>query len=574
MAGVIYLDIDDEITSAAARIRAAEEARLALVLPAGSRVATSRINFRLLAREAQARNRSLSIVAPDGSARSLAASAGLPAFATVAEFEESRAKPGRRARVEQDGEPDAFAGAIAGPAEGLGQTAILTPVPAAEAVASERPRAFPAPDLDVRSRPVVERPARRVSVGLIGLVAILALTGIVAAVGAYLLLPSASIVITPRTDAVGPLDLTVRADPAVQQADPVAGVVPAQQASIPLTATGEFSATGKKITETKAHGSVTFRNCDPGGGKRIAGGSTVSTVSGIRFLTASEVALPAAIYDPDTSKVTCQSNDVDVTAVEPGTSGNVAEGTINKVPPSANPNLVFVRNPNPTTGGTHKESPRVVQKDVNAAVATLKKSLTTQLDAAVDDPQRLPAGTTAFPDTKAMSEPAPSSDPATLVGKEMEKFTLGMTATGTVTGVDQTQVQQVAEQRIRASVDGEHDLVAGSVSVKVGAGRVQGSTVSFPVTATARQVRRLDVDKLRESVKGRPLEEARSILQPYGEVRIDVWPAYVSVIPTFDFRLDLRVSNEVATEHSGAGAGSPSASSPSPGSSPVSSPSP
>jgi hypothetical protein len=43
--GVIYLDIDDEITSAAARIRTVEGRRAAVVLPHGSRVATSRINF-------------------------------------------------------------------------------------------------------------------------------------------------------------------------------------------------------------------------------------------------------------------------------------------------------------------------------------------------------------------------------------------------------------------------------------------------------------------------------------------------------------------------------------------------
>src|SRR5712691_5767169 len=88
MAEILYLDIDDEITSAAARIRSARDVRVALVLPAGSRLATSRINFRLLAREAQARNRNLSIVAPEGAARSLAASAGLAAYATVGEFED------------------------------------------------------------------------------------------------------------------------------------------------------------------------------------------------------------------------------------------------------------------------------------------------------------------------------------------------------------------------------------------------------------------------------------------------------------------------------------------------------
>ena len=53
MAGrIIYLEIDDEITTAAARIRDADVDRIAIVLPHGSRVATSRINFRLLSRDA------------------------------------------------------------------------------------------------------------------------------------------------------------------------------------------------------------------------------------------------------------------------------------------------------------------------------------------------------------------------------------------------------------------------------------------------------------------------------------------------------------------------------------------
>ncbi|MFH0750992.1 MAG: hypothetical protein V2B17_04080, partial [Chloroflexota bacterium] len=87
---IVYLDVDDEITSAAARIRTAPEVDVALVLPAGSRIATSRINFRLLAREASSRSRRLAIVAPEASTRALAASAGLPVFASVMEYGEAR----------------------------------------------------------------------------------------------------------------------------------------------------------------------------------------------------------------------------------------------------------------------------------------------------------------------------------------------------------------------------------------------------------------------------------------------------------------------------------------------------
>src|SRR6187200_587270 len=87
MATIVYLEADDEITSAASRIRAADDARVGLVLPFGSRFATSRINFRLLAREALVTGRRLDIVAPDQAARALAASAGLAVFASVGEYE-------------------------------------------------------------------------------------------------------------------------------------------------------------------------------------------------------------------------------------------------------------------------------------------------------------------------------------------------------------------------------------------------------------------------------------------------------------------------------------------------------
>jgi len=111
MAAVVYLDVDDEITSAAARIRSGTEGRVALVVPAGSRLATSRINFRLLAREAQIRDRRLSIVAGDAATRALAASAGLPVFGSVGEYEAALdapppasdappPKPGRKTRAQ------------------------------------------------------------------------------------------------------------------------------------------------------------------------------------------------------------------------------------------------------------------------------------------------------------------------------------------------------------------------------------------------------------------------------------------------------------------------------------------
>src|SRR5205823_13394638 len=127
-----YLDVEDEITSAAARIRGTRERRLALVLPSGSRVSTSRINFRLLAREAELYERDLAIVAADAATRALAATAGLPVYASVAEFEDALAS------AEPEGDDGGAPGSVASDQESL--SAPVTPRPARPAPPLVRPR--------------------------------------------------------------------------------------------------------------------------------------------------------------------------------------------------------------------------------------------------------------------------------------------------------------------------------------------------------------------------------------------------------------------------------------------------
>ncbi len=90
---VCYLEVDDEITDAVARLRAARDGRVVVVLPPGSRIGTSRINFRLLAREAESRGIALALVSGDTGVRALAVSAGMPSHGTVADAEAALGLP-------------------------------------------------------------------------------------------------------------------------------------------------------------------------------------------------------------------------------------------------------------------------------------------------------------------------------------------------------------------------------------------------------------------------------------------------------------------------------------------------
>ena len=616
--GVIYLDIDDEITSAAARIRSMEGSRVAVVLPGGSRVATSRINFRLLARDAMTSGKRLSVVAGDAATRALAASAGLPIFSTVGEYESSLedngsasvggaddqplldsdtvATPapsartrGRRPRGEaasddtrrsaasaadagadvaaEDGADAASLGAAAtGVAAAMGAAAAATTgsagIPATEAIDAVEPRRATrtpaavtaarvvadtpeAGEDRVRTRPTEPAPrvARR-AVGrtpvVVGL-AVLALALIVGGAGAFLFLPTASAVVTPRQQSIGPVSVRITASTDATQPDPENLVVPARLIPIPVEAADNFPATGKRVEATNAKGEVRFDNLDPTSSNTIPKGSIVSTSSGVRFQTDREVTIKRAKLVGLT--IVPAHGTVKVTAVDPGPDGNVEPNTIRTVPRGEEPFFLQVTNPDATTGGTKTEFKRIRQDDVDKAIAALTASLTASFDEQVADPNLPGDASTVFAETKALGAPVWSVDPATLAGKEVDAFDLAATAEGSVVAVDTAPVQTVAEARITSSVDPGYALIDGSGHFDPAPAEIVEGVITFPAVVTAREVLIVDTAAIKAEIMGKPIDQARQILATYGESQLTVWPDWVGTVPTLDSRVEVTTSD-------------------------------
>ena len=136
-------------------------------------------------------------------------------------------------------------------------------------------------------------------------------------------------------------------------------------------------------------------------------------------------------------------------------------------------------------------------------------------------------------------------DPATLVDHEVESFTLGLTATGTVLAVDPSPVEAIAGAALADAVTEGYELVEGSTRVVVGDATVTDGVVTVPVAGVATPVRPVDGEALRLLVLGLPEAEARAILAPYGQVEIVLWPGFVVAVPTVDQRVTLTVSEPV-----------------------------
>jgi hypothetical protein len=606
--GIVYLDVDDEITSAAQRIRSANGTKVALVVPYGSRIATSRMNFRLLSREALVSNKRLSIVSGDAGSRSLAASAGLPVFGSVGEYESSIAGPRQPAVGGDGGASDGAAAtaaaaltggaaAVAGAAMtgAAGTTAEASPLAASETVVlseplvdqpvpvrkSQRPRrpepeprgptAAPAAvaagaaaaDRPGPWRPVDDRSpvtddddidahgteaagssslvGRRIRAPILAGLALVGLAAIVVAVGAYLFLPSASIRLTPRQEPIGPISISVAADPEAKAVDVTNEVVPAVRIDVPVEAKQTFTTTGTHVEVTRASGSVRFENYDPTAQNTVASGSIVTTEGGLRFRTVATVILPKAIIIPPTT-ITPSARSVGVEAVSNGPAGNVPANSIRNVPQGEDPVVLKVNNPNPTDGGTRTVSPRITKAEVDKAVAAVRVDVQKAFDAAIATGAGAPANTTLFAATATLGDVIVDGDPQGLVGDAAETFDIRATADGTVLAVDPRPVESIAAARLADEVGADHRLVEGSVDIVVGEGSVgEDGQITFEATARATRVVIVDAGPLRDLVKGRTASEARAALAPYGDAVVTLWPDWVSTITSVDSRLDVQV---------------------------------
>lgn len=596
---VCYLDVNDEITDAIARLRGARDGRVVVVVPPGSRIATSRINFKLLAREADARGLAVLFVSGDAGVRALAGSAGMATALSVAEAEVAMglpvtgAMPGGSAGglhpvvAAAPGLLAAAAGSVAtapgspgpapdaatrvqpvgpaGPRDGAGS---MPPDPSLGTYRSGSPAYAPrgpggyaltprvgpggaAPgsvrdaDLDrdadaaaAGRRSKARRRGRgRRAVGLVIRLGILVAVLGAIAYGAYLVLPTATITVQPSTHEIGPLTFNVTADPSVAVTSKSGDTVPAQRLQIPLSATDTFPATGSSVTLTKAAGTVTFTSEDTLFDVPIPAGTTVSTPNGVNFETIAAVtATKATINQPSTVNVA-------VRAVQGGPAGNVGPGAITVVPQSLASLLIKVNNDQATGGGKRTQTPVVLAKDYTGAVAALTTELHTQLTAALADPNTTPNGLTLYPDTAALGTVTADPLAAGVVGSAVATFQLTLASQATVLAVDTSLVAAGGASQLKAAVPSSDQIFNSTITTQVSAGTVTGDTIVYQVTAKGQAYSPLDEAQLKDLVRGKTVSEARSILAPYGTVDVSVWPDFIPTIPGDTRRIDLTIQD-------------------------------
>jgi hypothetical protein len=533
---VWYLELDDEITDAVARLRAAKDDRVVFVVPAGSRIGTGRINFRLLAREAVARDLKIALVSGDAQVRALAASAGLPVYASVGDSERGAANEGPL-RLDITEPPE----------DGTDPTATVTTAPG--------------PGAGVRtagSRPVRRPRSRRRKAAMAGgVLALIAVVGGGTVLTLYRSVPTASIRLALAPRALGPVALAITVSTS-RPTDPEAGNVQGQLATAVVRDEAVVTATHELNLSNRARGTVVFTNTSQAP-VPIPELTAVATPEGIRFLTQDAIqAIPPGA-----------TASVEVRAEQQGDAGNVGAGTITViVEPAIAAQLGEgggVTNPDPTKDGQTEATTVFGQDDYDRAVEELAAKLEARLAGAVPD---VPEGVVAFPGTAQRIGDVEVGQPASaIVGVQGKQTTIAGSLAANVLTASEAQIQDVA-QRMVAAAAAPDEVVPGAV-ITLGEPTVENGEARYGATGDALVYGlRVTEDALREQVRSKTIAEAQRILGEYGTATITLSPDWLPALPDDPNRI------EIETGPPPAGATPAPMTSPQPSTGPTTSPAP
>lgn len=528
---VIYLEADDEVTSVIRRLRAAEAGPVIVVAPGRSRATSSVVALRLLGRAAEAEGRPLSVVG-DALTRSLAHEAGVPAHASLDEAR--RADPSAPpAAAEAEHAPiHVVRGPVAeGTAPTMAAAAARTPD---DDVTRQVPVARPA-----RPRPTARRAGRRaIPLAALGALALLLGASVVAAAT---LLPSATVTLAPRSQAIGPIEYAIEVD----EPERIEGTA---------TATVEVVATGMYAIQEPASGTVvlfnwTFFPVDVPAGTFVAAGEQA-------FATQATVTVPRGRLTGE-GTIAAGEAEVAVVAAAAGPAANVPAEAINVV---VNEDIDArlrgflentrprVLNPDATAGGIDNTGPEIIQDDVDAAIAALTEDLRQQAADAV-----VPSGDEIIVPAEP-SEPVVQAAEGLAGTRDQERIEITGELFWAADRLDPDAVMRVAEDRFAAdatAVPEGHDLLPGSVAATVGevTRAEQGLTVAAVVTAESAPI--IDRAAVIERITGRDEAEAEAALADIGVADIELWPGWVTTVPAVEWRVEVRIGSADATAEPG-----------------------
>ncbi len=547
---VLYLEVDEDITSAIDKLGKAGGQQISVVVPKRSSLLQSLINLKLLKKAADEGGQKLMLITADKTAANLAGQIGLSVAEKVGgqPVSKTAAMPEPEAPAEIiEGEDDTLPPAAAKEMEATPPVAKTEPKdqPADDgnlmtkrAITPDEPPAGDEPKAKARRIPDFNSMQKRL---------LWAGLAVVVAIGLWVanyLLASAKVTLVAK-GAKTPVAFDFTIDPAAKTSDPAQAVIAGTPIQLSKDVTAAFTATGQKDKGTKATGTIKVtNNCyNPG---TLAAGTTF-TASGKSFTSDAATAIPDASVHNGNCSATAAN--VSVTATQNGGDSNLAKDTVFTIAgvPSSGSTYMTAQAANQFGGGTTKIATVVTQADVDKAKAD---ALAKDKDQSQKDLElKTAAGQQAISESFAQDVGAVTSNPA--VDGEATQATLTIKVTYsefTVAKADYKQLIGVNEQKSLGDQNQIYDDGAASAKLTAGAKDPSGKQ-GFHFSTDAFSGPKLDLAAIAKQLQGKRYGDAADMaakLPGVDRAEISLWPSWNSRLPHLakHIKITIKVSGQ------------------------------
>lgn len=530
---VIYIDVEDDITTIIGKVKSSKEKIIALVPPKRIGVLQSAVNLRLLTRTAESSDKRIVLITNDHALSGLAASANIP----VAKNLQSRPELAEIPALKVDNDDDIIDGRNL-PIGELEKTTNDPEGPESTAVnelIAENNSKKPNSTGDKKSKAKGKGKGKKIpdfnvfrkKFVIIGGVVILLIGFLVWAIWfaprATVTISAKSTTVTTDEEVVFGTDLTTNF---------TEKTVKALRQEVKQDISVQFSATGKKQVGERATGRVKISTRDIELLDKTIPAGTQLTADGVSFTTNSAVTFTRQNY----SGVT-----VGITAAAVGEDYNGISGNMSGVPSG-----VYATISSRTSGGTSREVTVVSDSDIAQAA----EALDGQKDSTAKDKVKKAFGSSAMIIEDSYKEERSALSPSVAVDNEASgPVTLKATVTASMYAIDNSEMENYLKSRVNFELEGKKSqkiYKSGADKAKftqyaevAGGGKVR-------ITANSTVGPSIDEEKVKDQVKDKNYGDIQSSLESIDgvdDVDTKFWPFWVSTVPddtdriTIEFKL-------------------------------------
>lgn len=549
---VVYVDVEDDITALAEKVRGSSHSIVALVLPKRATMLQSIVNMKLLKRSAERAKKNIVLITTEAGLIPLAGAAGLYVAKSLQSKPEIPEVPGA-AQPQEDDQAELADGAD----EASEKDA---PVDKSKTVGElaqddepiELDNAEEAPEPEAAGKQKKPK-GSKIKIPNFKKFRVLLLAGGVALVGlialaawAFIVLPKADVVIsTDASSLVSSREITLDLS-GDAELDAAAGVVPGKSAETTRTQRATVAATGEENQGDRATGSVrmTAQACAPSiqTPSDVPAGTGVST-GGNTYIT--QEAASFSISGGSGSCVNYESGPVDIIAQAGGEKFNTGNTDF-----SVAGRNVAARGS--ASGGTDDIVKVVTQQDIDKAKDEIRQKEAQDLESELS--QDL-ANEGLFAIDATFQTRTGDTQTSTEAGSEAEEVTVTEDVTYSMLGASKSELEQVVAASVADEIDQDRQTILdyGLDNASFTFQNRQGDRATIGLRSVLVAGPDLDLDRIKDQIAGLKASEARSALEEnpgVTDVQVSYGPFWVRSIPKNTSKINITVEEPSPPDNS------------------------